>query len=65
VTSSSKHYTPFIKAIGIPSYPSFGIKLTSFGKECIGKKPQLPIHGATISISAHAYLEEKRNKRHP
>jgi hypothetical protein len=37
--------TPFIKAIGIPSHQSFGIKLTSFGKECIGTKPQLPIHG--------------------
>jgi hypothetical protein len=33
VTSSPRHCMAFIKATGIPSPPSFGIKLTSFGKE--------------------------------
>jgi hypothetical protein len=45
VTSSFKRCMPSIRAIGIPSLQSFGIKFTSFGTGYMHAELELPIHG--------------------
>jgi hypothetical protein len=49
VTSSFKHCMPSIRAIGIPSRQSFGIKFTSFGIGYMHAELALPIHGGYCS----------------
>jgi hypothetical protein len=60
-TYSFKHFSPFIKAIGIPSLRSSGVKFISFGMRYMPEEQALQINGGYLFCShSPKYFKKKR-----